>query len=514
MVLFVIKFQTQIIALHDEKRQLQKLLQQKEDEVRRFREKSSSSVRNSSCSPVQFTPQRISPVSLDSLSSKLRTNSLSPDSALKRDVAVGSARIPTKSVGTNTLNTRTIDDAIYTKDELDEIIELAIEEYELQRNEILQKNLVSVGTQMIPEKLRSFNVGTQTSEERISVSSVGVSAIAKTNDSYTSTDPVVCEKCSSQNLEKAEKDKVSLKDLDGKSKKILMKNVGTQYQGTVSNVGTQYYQAVSSIGIQHVPQLTSQSTQISKDGYHKQTDTKDLIRMTNSFTNTILEKPKDSVNSSTNTEVVHIRDSSVNTMSPASVKHEGSNTDSVRFKEQISMRNTSSNTDLIKTKESGMNTLAPPNVRNAFSNTDLLQTTPVTSVSLSNSSCNTDKIRTHDFGVNTRPPSLQNNSSNTDVVSRKDIGCGDIVKPHISIACADNYCDSCKDAIKNLAKDFVKVSSNSSSSLSSTSPKESKIPRALPSPKLPRKTFMRQNTYTVPSSGSSTSPSPSRKLVR
>ncbi|KAL5288167.1 KANK1 family protein [Megaselia abdita] len=505
------KLQTQIIALHDEKRQLQKLLQQKEDEMRRSREKSSSSVRNSSCSPVQFTPQRISPVSLESLSSKLRTSSLSPESAMKRDVAVGSVRISNRSVGTNTINTRTIDEAIYTKGELDEIIELAMEEYELQRVEALQKSLISVGTQMIPEKLRAFNVGSQTSEERISVSSVGVSVSPKTTDSSTLTDPTVCEKCS---IEKEEKvDKVSLKDLDLKSKKTLTKNTGTQYQSTSCNIGTQYYQSVSSVGIQNVPQMSSQSTQFTKDGSNKQTDTKDLVRTVHSFTNTNLERQTNAVNSSTNTEVVHIRDSSVNTMSPPSVKHEGSNTDFVRFKEQISLRNTSSNTDLVKTKESGMNTLAPAKVRNAFSNTDLLQSPVTPKISISNSSCNTDKIRTHEFGVNTHPPSLQNNSSNTDVITRKDIGCGDIVKPHISIACADNYCDSCKDAIKNLAKDFAKVStSNSSSSLASSSPKESKIPRALPSPKQPRKTFMRQNTYTVTSSSSS-SPSPVRRLV-
>lgn len=479
--------------------------------MRRFREKSSSSVRNSSCSPVQFTPQRISPVSLDSLSSKLRT-SLSPESAMKRDVAVGSMRTPTKSIGTNTLNTKTIDEALYSKGELDEIIDIALEEYELQRNEILQKNLISVGTQMIPEKARAFNIGTQTSETRVAVSDVGVSVAPKIKDSFANTEPLFCEKCSEQSQDKVDKiEKVSLKDLDAKSKKLLMKNIGTQYHVPGTTVGTQYYQAVASIGIQNVPQLVSQTTQFVRDGSSKQTDTKDLVRMMNSFTNTSIEKPKNVANSSTNTEVVHIRDSSVNTMSPASVKHEGSNTDSVRFKEIISMRNTSSNTDLVKTKESGMNTLAPAKMRNAFSNTDLLQSPVIPKVLKSNFSCNTEKIRTHDFGVNTHPPSLQHNSSNTDVVSRKDIGCGDIVKPHISIACADNYCDSCKDAIKHLAKDFVKVSS-SNSSLASSSPKESKIPRALPSPKQPRKTFMRQNTYTV--SSSSSSPSPSRRLVR
>lgn len=483
--------------------------------MRRFREKSSSSVRNSSCSPVQFTPQRISPVSLDSFSSKLRTSSLSPESAMKRDVAVGSIKIPTKSIGTNTLNTTTIEENLYSKGELDEIIDLALEEYELQRNEILQKQLISVGTQMIPEKTRAFNIGTQTSEIKVSVSDVGVSVAPKMKDSFANTEPLICEKCLEQSQDKVDKiEKISLKDLEAKSKRLLMKNIGTQYHVPGNNVGTQYYQAVASIGIQNVPQLASQSTQYIRDGSNKQTDTKDLVRMTNSFTNTSIEKPTNVVNNSTNTEVVHIRDSSVNTMSPASVKHEGSNTDFVRFKEIVSLRNTSSNTDLVRTKESGMNTLAPAKMRNALSNTDLLQSPVIPKVLKSNFSCNTEKIRTHDFGVNTHPPSLQHNSSNTDVVSRKDIGCGDIVKPHISIACADNYCDSCKDSIKNLAKDFVKVSSsNSNSSLasSSSSPKESKIPRALPSPKQPRKTFMRQNTYTVTSSSS---PSPSRRLVR
>lgn len=476
-----------------------------------MREKSSSSIRNSSCSPIQFTPQRISPVSLDSLSSKLRTNSKSPETTMKRDIAVGSTRIHVRSVGTNTLNTKSVDEAIYTKEELDEIIELAIEEYELQRNEILQRTLVSVGTQMIPEKLKSFNVGTQTIKDPVPQNSVSISVSPKTNNASTITDKICCENCSKDKV-----DNISLKDLDTKSKKIIMKTTGTQYRATVSNISTQCYPQVSSIGIQNVPQNSSQSTQLSQDSSSKQTDTKDLLRTRNSFTNTSLERPKikDLVNSSTNTDVIKIKDSSVNTMSPVSVKHEGSNTDSVRFKESTNVRNTSSNTDIIKTKELGINTIAPPKMRTAFTNTDLLQSlSTITKVFKSNSSSNTEKVRTHEFGVNTHSPSLQHNSSNTEVISRKDIGCGDIVKPHISIACADNYCDSCKDAIKNLAKEFVKVS-NSNSSLSSSSPKESKIPRALPSPKQPRKTFMRQNTYTVSSSGSSSSPSPSRKLVR
>lgn len=75
---------------------------------------------------------------------------------MKRDVAVGNVKSSSKSIGTNTVNTKTINEAIFSKGELDEIVDLAIEEYELQRNKIVEKNLVSVGTQMLPESIRAI----------------------------------------------------------------------------------------------------------------------------------------------------------------------------------------------------------------------------------------------------------------------------------------------------------------------------------------------------------------------
>lgn len=104
-------------------------------------------------------------------------------------------------------------------------------------------------------------------------------------------------------------------------------------------------------------------------------------------------------------------------------------------------------------------------------------------------------------------------------VTVKSVECGadeTMAKPldenrHILISCSDNYCDSCKDTIKGLAKVFVssrQISSAIGGAGGHVPTEFSRIPRplTLASPRTERK-FMRQNTYTL-SGSSSTSSTP------
>lgn len=76
-----------------------------------------------------------------------------------------------------------------------------------------------------------------------------------------------------------------------------------------------------------------------------------------------------------------------------------------------------------------------------------------------------------------------------------DVSVGESVKPHITISCAANYCDNCKETINNLAK---QISNNTDNNANNPNP-ISRIPRpsniAL-SISDNRRQFKRQDTYT------------------
>ncbi|XP_031834574.1 KN motif and ankyrin repeat domain-containing protein 2 kank isoform X3 [Nomia melanderi] len=85
-----------------------------------------------------------------------------------------------------------------------------------------------------------------------------------------------------------------------------------------------------------------------------------------------------------------------------------------------------------------------------------------------------------------------------------DVSVGESVKPHISISCAANYCDNCKETIKNLAKQIVNNAENNmnhqNTNLVSRIPRPSHIP--LNNSMDQRRQFKRQDTYTkIPSAG-------------
>ncbi|XP_012264632.2 uncharacterized protein LOC105690991 isoform X1 [Athalia rosae] len=83
-----------------------------------------------------------------------------------------------------------------------------------------------------------------------------------------------------------------------------------------------------------------------------------------------------------------------------------------------------------------------------------------------------------------------------------DVSVGGSVRPHISISCSENYCDNCKDTIKNLAKQILNNNENinqQNNNQASRIPRPSYIP--LGSPTDHRRQFKRQDTYTkIPAS--------------
>lgn len=151
-----------------------------------------------------------------------------------------------------------------------------------------------------------------------------------------------------------------------------------------------------------------------------------------------------------------------------------------------------------------------PNMNNQITDTNGLialksqgcATDPIQQIKKFNAECNTESRKLESVSTNTNPPSkLLDHSTNTVKVNSKDAACGGSVKPHISISCADNYCDTCKDTIMHLAKGFTKNTNGASVGTPPLPlPETTRIPRpmALMSPRTERK-FVRQNTYTVPS---------------
>jgi hypothetical protein len=84
-----------------------------------------------------------------------------------------------------------------------------------------------------------------------------------------------------------------------------------------------------------------------------------------------------------------------------------------------------------------------------------------------------------------------------------DVSVGDSVRPHISISCAANYCDNCKETIKSLAKQIANNAENSlnhqNSNMVSRIPRPSHISLNTSDQ---RKQFKRQDTYTkIPAAG-------------
>ncbi|XP_055372370.1 KN motif and ankyrin repeat domain-containing protein 1 isoform X2 [Condylostylus longicornis] len=537
--------QRKLESLQNEKYNLQIQLRREEEEKFKLRKQlqqlppeppvrtSSTNVTNAiHKTNSQFTPQRISPVSLESLGSRIRTSSQSsseisqqssqqqiPTPPLrkiqKRDASTMCHQPTQRDVGTSithSMATRTIGtdptiiigikNALYTKQDVDNIIQRALIDHEESKQRIRRRTQITVGTQMVQApKTEQCSVYIQTSPEK-PVMKFTQSCMAKPiqHDQFVMCKPdtrsigcsdhktidIFCDKCCCPKRtvscgpdEKESKQYLAMKQMEmlgarsltftlGENEKlnIKRKTIATQYEKLSNDIGTQSHIQLSSIGIQNSPQFHNKSCQYSVLMHNtaKQTDTRDLIRLISSYTNTDIIEEK----------------------TPPIMNTSGCNTESLVTKEL------GTNTDIVRTRENWMNTKILRTRENGI---------------------NTERMRTRDNETNTLPDVsaikiTKNSSSNTDDVRKRDIACGDIIKPHIHIACADNYCDSCKDAIKNLAKEFSKALTLTSVPLTpigggSLSPpsEQSKIPRptTLPSPNSTRKKIVRQNTYTLPS---------------
>ncbi|KAM7343827.1 KN motif and ankyrin repeat domain-containing protein 2 kank isoform 2-T3 [Cochliomyia hominivorax] len=490
---------SELSQLREEKQRLQQTVKSKEEELQKAKEASRFSSSPSPVlspkitSPVQFQAQRISPISLESMGARMQSSTttldkLSKSSILKRDVATMSTKPTTRDIAVgspiphhktqrdvacNAVLTKTIQENLYTKTEVEERIKMSIKHHEEQKKLDRLKDLITVGTQMYVAKIETKDSGAQTKPEKaVKKHNVSIMAQPTTRESFTNCKPdvrsvgssndrvtdILCEKClvtkrsiacatdeESKQPETAKTVSLKLLDMPARSNtfslgdneklNIMKKNIGTQY--TPVALQTSACQTLAPVqhskGMQFSPQQQNSGTQFELYTIARQTDTKDLIRLCTSQTNTEEISP------------------------PTPTKEE--------------------------------------------------KPEPVKPVLLTKG-CNTDTKNFREHGVNTLPPvTTSTTSSNTEEIHKRDIACGDVVKPHISIACADNYCDSCKDAIKNLAKDFSKVLA----SPLPTRAAESKIPRPknLPSPSPVRKQFSRQNTYTV-----TPSPTPSPKAEK
>ncbi|XP_017040624.1 KN motif and ankyrin repeat domain-containing protein 2 isoform X3 [Drosophila ficusphila] len=420
-------------------------------------------------SPVQFTPQRISPVSLESLGARIRSSSASASpspSVVRRDVSTQAVVRPpatrdvsvghqptTRNTGVNPSET------VYSKEELEKKVEQALDN--AQRQQL--RKLISVGTQMYVPQREQRDSGVQTQPERPKLKyNVGITAKPATRENFTSCKPdvrhvgcsedrlddVLCEKCAVSKRSVAcgpesppEKVKPA-PQMPGRSNtfslgeneavSVIRKTIGCQTPVTlVLSAGSQTTTTVvRSTGAQVNPQQQHSGVQCGTEQVTRQTDTVGLQRLTRSHTKA----------------------------------------------EQVA------------------ESVPRPQTRHSASNTDKVEEPPVpvpVKVRTTHSSCNTEEVR------------------------KRDVGCGDIVKPHISIACAANYCDSCKEAIQDLARGFSKTSptaSRTGGAVRRSTSADSRIPRPkhLTSPSPVRKEFKRQNTYTL----ATPSPTPSPQVER
>lgn len=420
-----------------------------------------------------FHPQRHSPISLDSLNVKLQPPfSASPNSTVnkptntsqsppchpttqKRDVSQMTTAVLTRDIGitTNQLKTRTTavntDQKHYTKQELQAAIDLTIEKQQLEQLQIKQaqqQNLISVGTQMHPVTIPSKQTISTCQQTQIESQSVAIQTRANQKSIEISCHP--------------ETRSIGISD------NTTIEEICRKCSGKKRTIGC---------GPDEEPSLIS-------------------LKLMDATT------PKRSLTFSLGDgEKLNIARKSIGTQYSVIVPKK---IDS--FTQHIA--------PIMKDKQCQQSVLAMTN-----QHTDTLgllerknracATEPIQEVKKLNAESNTESRRTESVSTNTNAPLKQlDHSTNTVRIQSKDVACGVAVKPHILISCADNYCDTCKDTIMHLAKGFTKGSNGGGNGGLAGVPiaETSRIPRptTLMSPRTERK-FMRQNTYTLPSSDES-----------
>ncbi|XP_076277199.1 KN motif and ankyrin repeat domain-containing protein 2 kank isoform X2 [Lasioglossum baleicum] len=111
-----------------------------------------------------------------------------------------------------------------------------------------------------------------------------------------------------------------------------------------------------------------------------------------------------------------------------------------------------------------------------------------------------DLVRTTVKSTDTSGLAPKKREFGTSPIKKKftDVSVGESVRPHISISCAANYCDNCKETIKNLAKQIINNAENNmnhqNTNLVSRIPRPSHI--SLNNSMEQKRQFKRQDTYT------------------
>ncbi|XP_037044610.1 uncharacterized protein LOC119080396 isoform X1 [Bradysia coprophila] len=455
--------QQQLLTIKKEKEQLEQRV--KEEEIRRA---NTVSPPKNTTTPLTkpFHSQRHSPISLDSLNVKLQppyattsqptTGKSSPPQTTesspvppiqKRDASQMTTMSLTREVGitTNQIKTRTTavntDQKSYTKQELQAAIDLTIERQQLEQFHAQQKKLISVGTQMqpvaIPQK-QLASVGQQTQNE-----SQTISTQTRTNQKSVEI------ACHPQTRSIGISDHSTVEELCPTCS-IEKRTIGC---------GPDEEPSMISLKLMDMAPPKRSLTFSLGDGEKLNISRKSVGTQYSCIGPT-------KIDSSTQHFAPLMRDKHCQQSGPTTCNQMNDTNGLIQIKSQS------------------------------------CATDPIHQIKKFNAESNTEPQKLDNVSTNTDPPPMRlDHSTNTIKTPSKDAACGGTVKPHISISCADNYCDTCKDSIMNLAKGFVKHT-NGVSVPSAVLPttEASRIPRpmALMSPRTERK-FVRQNTYTVPS---------------
>lgn len=458
--------QQQLLILKKEKEQLQQKV--KEEDTRRTDRVLSTKSTTTTTTPLNNNPfhsQRHSPISLDSLNARLQppystssqssTGKSSPSQSSeattapiqKRDASQMTTVCLTREIGitTNQIQTRATavntDQKSYTKQELQAAIDLTIEKQRLEQSHAQQKKLISVGTQMqpvtIPQK-QTVSTSQQTQNE-----SQTISTQTRANQKSVEIS------CHPQTR--------SIGISDHSTIEVLCRTCSIEKR----TIGCGPDEEPSMISLKLMDAATPKRSLTFSLGDGEKLN---ILRKSIGTQYSFVGPTK--IDSSTQHLAPLMRDKQCQQCGP------------------IMLNQMNDTNGLIKIKNQGC------------------ATDPIQQIKKFNAESNTEPQQLESVATNTNPPlKLLDHSTNTIKIHLKDAACGGIVKPHISISCADNYCDSCKDSIMNLAKGFTKNANGSSVSASVLPIAEtSRIPRpmTLMSPRTERK-FLRQNTYTVPS---------------
>ncbi|XP_020280202.1 uncharacterized protein LOC109852957 isoform X2 [Pseudomyrmex gracilis] len=191
----------------------------------------------------------------------------------------------------------------------------------------------------------------------------------------------------------------------------------------------------------------------------------------------------------------------------------------IQVTEQFKMRSHVSVTAKPITTEVGTEVRIGPSTRSVCVGPDLIDVQSPVSLNLMNSRNHSSKyndaktktksrsvglmvddlLKTTSRGIDTSELTPKYKDASTSTIKKKfvDVSVGDSVRPHISISCAANYCDNCKETIKSLAKQMTNSTENILNHQNSNSvsriPRPSHIPLNINDH---RRLLKRQDTYT------------------